>query len=72
MPAGAAGTEGTSVMAGRATFVDLLNEDLELEYRSIASYLQHIASVKGTQWHRWRRHRSSVGPVLSGGTVDGA
>lgn len=30
--------------------ISLLNEDLELEYRSIVQYVQHIASVKGAQW----------------------
>jgi bacterioferritin len=34
----------------REAFVDLLNEDLELEYRSIVQYVQHIASVKGAEY----------------------
>jgi bacterioferritin len=34
----------------RDAFVDLLNEDLELEYRSIVQYVQHIASVKGAEY----------------------
>jgi bacterioferritin len=31
-------------------FVELLNEDLELEYQSIVQYVQHIASVKGAEY----------------------
>jgi bacterioferritin len=31
-------------------FVSLLNEDLELEYRSIVQYVQHIATVKGAEF----------------------
>jgi bacterioferritin len=34
----------------REAFVELLNEDLELEYRSIVQYVQHIASVKGAEY----------------------
>jgi bacterioferritin len=34
----------------QAKLVELLNEDLELEYRSIIQYTQHIASVKGAQY----------------------
>jgi bacterioferritin len=34
----------------QAKLVELLNEDLELEYRSIVQYTQHIASVKGAQY----------------------
>src|ERR1700712_4517020 len=34
----------------RDAFVDLLNEDLELEYQSIVQYVQHIASVKGAEY----------------------
>ena len=34
----------------RDAFVELLNEDLELEYRSIVQYVQHIASVKGAEY----------------------
>lgn len=34
----------------RDSFVELLNEDLELEYRSIVQYVQHIASVKGAEY----------------------
>ena len=34
----------------QAKLVELLNEDLELEYRSIVQYVQHIASVKGAQY----------------------
>ncbi len=31
-------------------FIELLNEDLELEYRSIVQYVTHIATVKGAQY----------------------
>ena len=31
-------------------FVDLLNEDLELEYQSIVQYTHHIATVKGAEY----------------------
>ena len=31
-------------------FVELLQEDLELEYRSIVQYVTHIATVKGAQY----------------------
>ena len=31
-------------------FVALLNEDLELEYRSIIQYVHHIATVKGVEF----------------------
>ena len=34
----------------RDAFVDLLNEDLELEFQSIVQYIQHIASVKGAEY----------------------
>jgi bacterioferritin len=34
----------------RDAFVELLNEDLELEFRSIVQYVQHIASVKGAEY----------------------
>jgi bacterioferritin len=34
----------------QAKLVGLLNEDLELEYRSIVQYIQHIASVKGAEY----------------------
>jgi bacterioferritin len=34
----------------RDDFVELLNEDLALEYRSIVQYVQHIASVKGAEY----------------------
>ncbi len=34
----------------RESFVELLNEDLELEYQSIVQYVQHIASVKGAEY----------------------
>ena len=30
--------------------IELLNEDLELEYKSIVQYTQHIASVKGAEY----------------------
>lgn len=31
--------------------VALLNEDLELEFRSIVQYTQHLATVKGVEFH---------------------
>jgi bacterioferritin len=31
-------------------FVALLNEDLELEYRSMIQYIHHIATVKGVEF----------------------
>ncbi len=34
----------------RDAFVRLLNEDLELEYRSIVQYIQHVATVKGAEY----------------------
>jgi bacterioferritin len=34
----------------RAKFVELLNEDLGLEFRSIVQYTQHLAIVKGPQF----------------------
>src|SRR4051812_12710469 len=34
----------------RNAFVELLNEDLELEFQSIVQYVQHIASVKGAEY----------------------
>ena len=33
-----------------AKLIDLLNEDLELEYRSIVQYVTHIAVVKGAEY----------------------
>jgi bacterioferritin len=33
-------------------FVSALNEDLQLEYRSIVQYVQHIASVKGARYQQ--------------------
>jgi bacterioferritin len=33
-------------------FVASLNNDLELEYRSIVQYVQHIASVKGARYQQ--------------------
>lgn len=32
--------------------IDLLNEDLALEYRSIVQYVQHIACVKGAEYQQ--------------------
>jgi bacterioferritin len=34
----------------RAKLVELLNEDLELEYRSIVQYVTHIATLKGAEY----------------------
>ncbi len=31
-------------------FVDLLNEDLETEFRSIVQYVQHISIIKGAEY----------------------
>jgi bacterioferritin len=31
-------------------FVQLLNEDLESEYRSIVQYIQHVNSIKGAEY----------------------
>jgi bacterioferritin len=33
-------------------FVRCLNEDLELEFRSVVPYVQHIASVKGAKYQQ--------------------
>ncbi|MGH9893154.1 MAG: ferritin-like domain-containing protein, partial [bacterium] len=30
--------------------IDLLNEDLETEYRSIVQYVTHIATIKGAEY----------------------
>jgi bacterioferritin len=34
----------------RESFVNTLNEDLELEYQSMVQYVQHIASIKGAEY----------------------
>ena len=34
----------------QAKLVELLNEDLEKEYRSIVQYVQHIATIKGPEF----------------------
>ena len=34
----------------REQLIDLLNEDLRLEYRSIVQYVHHIASIKGAEY----------------------
>jgi bacterioferritin len=34
----------------RESFVEALNEDLELEFQSIVQYVQHIASIKGAEF----------------------
>ena len=34
----------------QAKFVELLNEDLETEYRSIVQYVQHLAIAKGAEF----------------------
>lgn len=34
----------------RDSLIALLNEDLELEYRSIVQYVLHIATIKGAQY----------------------
>ena len=40
-------------------FVDLLNEDLKLEYRSLVQYVQHIASIKGARYQQTLNELSS-------------
>ena len=35
----------------RETFIERLNEDLGTEYQSIVQYIQHIATVKGPEYH---------------------
>src|SRR6476620_247298 len=34
----------------QASFIELLNEDLELEHQSIVQYIHHIATVKGAEY----------------------
>ena len=34
-----------------STFIDRLNEDLGTEYQSIVQYIQHIATIKGPEYH---------------------
>jgi bacterioferritin len=34
----------------QAKFIDLLNADLEMEYRSIVQYIQHLAVAKGAEF----------------------
>ena len=34
----------------REALVEALNEDLELEFKSIVQYVQHIASIKGAEY----------------------
>jgi bacterioferritin len=34
----------------RDDLIKLLNEDLELEYRSIVQYIQHVATIKGAEY----------------------
>lgn len=35
----------------KETFIERLNEDLGTEYQSIVQYIQHIATVKGPEYH---------------------
>ena len=35
----------------KETFIERLNEDLGTEYQSIVQYVQHIATVKGPEYH---------------------
>jgi bacterioferritin len=35
----------------KQAFIDRLNEDLGTEYQSIVQYIQHIATVKGPEYH---------------------
>jgi bacterioferritin len=34
----------------QSKFIELLNEDLEMEYRSIVQYIQHLAVAKGAEF----------------------
>ena len=34
-----------------STFIGRLNEDLGTEYQSIVQYIQHIATIKGPEYH---------------------
>ena len=34
----------------RDSFVELLNEDLQTEFRSIVQYVQHVATLKGPEY----------------------
>jgi bacterioferritin len=34
----------------REAFVELLNEDLKTEYRSVVQYVQHVATIKGAEY----------------------
>jgi bacterioferritin len=34
-----------------STFIERLNEDLGTEYQSIVQYIQHIATIKGSEYH---------------------
>ncbi len=44
------GFQNERIAVDQEAFVELLNEDLELEYQSIVQYVQHIASVKGAEY----------------------
>ena len=33
------------------SFIERLNEDLGTEYQSIVQYIQHIATIKGPEYH---------------------
>ena len=35
----------------RTKFIERLNEDLGTEYQSIVQYIQHIATIKGPEYH---------------------
>ena len=34
-----------------STFIERLNEDLGTEYQPIVQYIQHIATIKGPEYH---------------------
>ena len=34
-----------------STFIERLNEDLGTEYQPIAEYIEHIATIKGHEYH---------------------
>src|ERR1700733_987025 len=42
--------DGYDVAMDRDGFVDALNEDLKMEFRSIVQYVQHIAIIKGAEF----------------------
>jgi len=54
----------------KATFVDLLNQDLSTEYQSIVQYTQHIATIKGARYQALITElRSHVGQELNHASI---